>query len=315
MRLFAAGAAGAEADGIVALTDGQPHEIKPVYGRIELHAVVRNLGVGHTFPSGTNDSNESWIEVTATGAGGTYRAGALDADGHVIANTRIFNAVQVNRDGQRIDKRNAHEMVAVVYAAVIPPSASDLSRYSIPLLELGDLSQGATIKVRLLWRKFNRTYTEFAFKANRPGFAKFSETPELPISEIGAVALTVKQDGERVLIQASQPEGVEPAALLHDYAIGFLQQQDYKSAKQAIAKTLTLDPKCVNCMRTQARIQIEEDQFGEARKTLTEAEKIAPADPQNAWLWAQVLMEEAITRRRKAPWTARWRLSGRIAWR
>ena len=157
-------------------------------------------------------------------------------------------------------------MVAVVYAAVIPPSASDLSRYSIPLLELGDLSQGATIKVRLLWRKFNRTYTEFAFKANRPGFAKFSETPELPISEIGAVALTVKQDGERVLIQARQPEGVEPAALLHDYAIGFLQQQDYKSARQAIAKTLTLDPKCVNCMRTQARIQIEEDQFGKPAK-------------------------------------------------
>src|SRR6185295_16774611 len=32
---------------------------------VEIDVVVRNLGVGHTFPAGTLDSNEAWIEFTA----------------------------------------------------------------------------------------------------------------------------------------------------------------------------------------------------------------------------------------------------------
>lgn len=291
LRLFIGGVSGPEGT-VVSLTDGAPHEITPANDRIELHTVVRNLGVGHTFPGGTNDSNESWIEVTAVGPGATYSAGALDGSGHVIENTRIYNVVLVDQKGRRIDKRNAHEMVAPMYVAVIPPSASDLSRYSIPLSALGDLSAGTTLKVRLLWRKFNRTYSDFAYSANRPGFAKFAAPPELPITEIAAVTLSVKRDGDRVVVQAQGPEGVTSVDLMQDYAIGFLRQGDLKLAKQVVDEVLRLEPACVNCLRTRARIEVEEGQFKAARATLTEAEKSAPGDPQNAWLWAQVLVEE-----------------------
>ncbi|MDD5034913.1 MAG: tetratricopeptide repeat protein [Methylococcaceae bacterium] len=315
LRLFIAGVAGVEGE-TIPLTDGAPHEIVSVNDHIELHAVVRNLGVGHTFPGGTNDSNEAWIEVTAVGAGGTYAAGQLDGKGHVIENTRIFNAVQVDRNGKRIDKRNAHEMVAPIYVAVIPPSTSDLSRYSIPLAELGDLSSGATVKVRLLWRKFNRTYSEFAYSSNGKGFAKFDAPPDLPVTEIAAFTLSVKKEAcpepcrgacpepcrgsDRLIAQASQPEGVKSADLLHDYAIGFLRQGDYKLAKNVIRAVLAADPACANCLRTQARVELEEGQFKAARQTLSEAEKSAPADPQNAWLWAQLLLEEGDYRAAEA---------------
>ncbi len=290
LRLFIAGVAGAEGEAIP-LTDGAEHEI-PVRDYIELHTVVRNLGVGHTFPGGTNDSNEAWIEVTATGAGGTYAAGKLDGKGHVSENTRIFNAVQVDKNGKRIDKRNAHEMVAPIYVAVIPPSTSDLSRYAIPLGELGDLSQGATVKVRLLWRKFNRTYSDFAYSSNRKGFAKLTAAPDLPVTEIAAFTLSIKQDGNRLIAQASQPEEVKSTDLIHDYAIGLLRQGDLKLAKNVIQAVLAKEPECVNCLRTQARIELEEGQFKAARQTMASAERLAPADSQNAWLWAQILVEE-----------------------
>ena len=290
LRLTIAGMSGTEGQ-IVPLTDGAAHEIASAKDHAELHVVVRNLGVGHTFPSGTNDSNEAWIEVTATGKDGTQSAGALDGDGQVDENTRIFNAVLVDKNGKRIEKRNAHEMVTSIYVAVIPPSTSDLSRYAIPLPAAGDLS-GTTVKVRLLWRKFNRSYTKFAYEANRPGFAKFNATPELPVTEIAAFTLTIKRDGERLIAQAAVPEGAKPGELAHDYAVGFLRQGDFKLARQAAEKAIAEDPKSANYLRTRARIELEEGQFAAARQTLTDAEKLAPADPQNAWLWALVLVEE-----------------------
>jgi tetratricopeptide (TPR) repeat protein len=291
LRLSIAGVSGAEGE-IIPLTDGAAHEITPVNNHAELHVVVRNLGVGHTFPSGTNDSNEAWIEVTTTGKDGTQSAGGMDRDGHVDENTRIFNAVLVDRNGKRIDKRNAHEMVTSIYVAVIPPSTSDLSRYSIPLPKPGDSSQDTTVKVRLLWRKFNRAYSEFAYSANRKGFAKFNATPNLPVTEIAAFTLSIKHDGERLIAQAKMPEGAKPGELTHDYAVGFLRQGDFKSARQAAEKAIAENPKSANYLRTRARVELEEGQFKAARQTLTDAEKLAPADPQNAWLWAQVLVEE-----------------------
>ncbi|MEM7515903.1 MAG: multiheme c-type cytochrome, partial [Planctomycetota bacterium] len=48
-----------------------------------VYVVVRNLGVGHTFPGGTNDSNEGWLRFEARGARGESLAlsGSLLEDG------------------------------------------------------------------------------------------------------------------------------------------------------------------------------------------------------------------------------------------
>ena len=40
------------------------------------------------------------------------------------------------------------------------------------------------MRARLLWRKFDRKYTEFAFYSNRKGFKAFDDVPDLPITEI-----------------------------------------------------------------------------------------------------------------------------------
>jgi len=74
--------------------------------------------------------------------------------------------------------------------------------------------------------------------------------------------------------------------------VGFFRQGDFKLARQAAEKAVAQDPKSANFLRTQVRVELEEGQFAAARQTLTAAEQLAPADPQNAWLWAQLLVEE-----------------------
>ena len=51
--------------------------------RITADVVVRNIGVGHTFPGGTNDSNEGWLEFTVKNENGITLAisGFIDKNG------------------------------------------------------------------------------------------------------------------------------------------------------------------------------------------------------------------------------------------
>ena len=77
--------------------------------RIQFDVVVRNKGVGHTFPGGTNDSNEGWLEVTVADEQGRALAasGLVRQDGHVDPGAHFYKALLVDRHGEAIHKRNA----------------------------------------------------------------------------------------------------------------------------------------------------------------------------------------------------------------
>jgi hypothetical protein len=73
----------------------------PAEEDLQFDVVVRNQGVGHTFPGGTNDSNEGWLEVTLTDESGVTLAisGALGNDGHVDPGARFYKALIVSESG------------------------------------------------------------------------------------------------------------------------------------------------------------------------------------------------------------------------
>ena len=155
--------------------------------RVTVDVVVRNQGVGHTFPGGTNDSNEGWLEFTVQNEAGVTLtiSGFLDENGHLDPMAHAFKAVIVDRNGNPIHRRNAQDIFVTVYANVIGPGTADIAHYAFTVPpELA--GQNLTLQARLLWRKFDRAYTEFAFQANPHGFKQFAETPDLPITEIAA---------------------------------------------------------------------------------------------------------------------------------
>ena len=79
--------------------------------------VVRNAGVGHTFPGGTNDSNEGWLEFTIEDEEGNLlvASGEIGADGYLDPMAHTFKAVIVDEDGDAIHRRNAQDIHVTVY--------------------------------------------------------------------------------------------------------------------------------------------------------------------------------------------------------
>ena len=81
---------------------------------------------------------------------------------------QIFDAIE-----QAVADRNAKDIFVNAQVNVIPPGTADVARYRV-IAPPG----AATVRARLLWRKFNHSYTEFTFSGQ--------EVPELPITEIAS---------------------------------------------------------------------------------------------------------------------------------
>ena len=92
--------------------------------------------------------------------------------------------------------RNAQDIHVTAAANLIGPGTADVAHYRFRLP--ADTPEGPlSVEARLLWRKFDRPYTEFAFEQNREGFRGFDEVPDLPVTEIASdrISLSVGQGG------------------------------------------------------------------------------------------------------------------------
>ncbi|UCE93176.1 MAG: hypothetical protein JSV73_10235, partial [Flavobacteriaceae bacterium] len=152
---------------------------------VTVDVVVRNKGVGHTFPGGTNDSNEGWLEFSIKDEEGTTLviSGRIDEKGHLDKNAHTFKSVLVDKNSKPIHQRNAQDIRATVYTNVIGPGTADIAHYTFTIPKELE-NKKLIMQVRLLFRKFDRSYLEFAYKANPKGFKQFKEIPDLPITEI-----------------------------------------------------------------------------------------------------------------------------------
>ncbi|HVR73634.1 MAG TPA: multiheme c-type cytochrome, partial [Planctomycetota bacterium] len=127
-----------------------------------LEVVLRTLKLGHLFTQGTADSNEIWVEVVAgTGGQALARSGAIDEQGFVDPASHFVNVLMLDRDGNRIDRRNPQDIFVPLYNHQIPPGAGQAIHY---LLRVPPGATGPIqVSARLLYRKFDRTYMEYVF--------------------------------------------------------------------------------------------------------------------------------------------------------
>jgi len=140
-----------EVDGALhAPLDGSPPVLQP--GRRYLvEAVVRVTRVGHLMTQGTADSNEVWLDVEVREGGRVAgRSGAMDPEGRVDPWSWFGNAYVLDREGRRIDRRNAQDIFVALYNHQIPPGAAAVVRYlfEVPAGAAGPL----TISARLNYR-------------------------------------------------------------------------------------------------------------------------------------------------------------------
>jgi len=138
---------------------------------VEFDVVVRNLGVGHTFPGGTNDSNEAWLDVRV-----------LDGD-RVIARDESHRLTSTLIDGHArpVLMRNVEDFRATAHANAVPPGAARLCRYRwrVPAKVSGPLR----IEARLRWRKFRAEFVRFARRERPRDFLGYREPPVTTVAE------------------------------------------------------------------------------------------------------------------------------------
>jgi Flp pilus assembly protein TadD len=263
---------------------------------VEFQVVVRNLGVGHTFPGGTLDSNESWIEFTAydatpmrekaVAAGKPlFMSGAVDPKTrYVDQDAHFYRVLFVNEKSQEADRRNPQHFRAAAHLKVIGPGTADIARYRITVPpELAGRRLGVRAVVK--WRKFRQNYVEFTWKNTMPG----RPVPDLPITDIAAGEATFP------VVAGALPPVAEIAAekvaegtawqRWNDWGVGCLLQRDTAGAARAFGVLRDKTPARVDGWRNLARTKLDDGDIEGAVGLLQEAEKRSPGDAQTAYFF------------------------------
>jgi hypothetical protein len=109
-----------------------------------IDVVVRNLEVGHRFPGGVMDAQDTWLEVVVEDAQGKViaEAGLDDADRHTLS------SYMAHADGTRALVRETHEFRAGVWNHTIPPRDAAVVGYTFEVPTVAKLPLAATARLR-----------------------------------------------------------------------------------------------------------------------------------------------------------------------
>jgi len=265
-----------------------------------LEAVIRTMKMGHVFTQGTADSNEVWMDVTVTASAADQPAGAagVGEDSGVIGRSggmrddtnevdpwsHFVNAFVIDRDGNRINRRNAQDIFIALYNNQIPPGAADIVHYRLDVPD--DLSGSLTVDVKLQYRKFDTEY--MALVAEDPNYINdlpiitlARDTVTFPVSAATAPAPgNAPAPGSTNNPEPSVPEWMR----WNDYGIGLLRNGQFRQAEEAFAEVEALGRPDgpINL----ARVYIQEGRVAtDAPLALQRARNFVPAAPAWSVLW------------------------------
>src|SRR5438067_746132 len=104
------------------------------------------------------------------------RSSMLGAFNEVDPWSHFFNTYMLDREGNRIDRRNPQDIFTPLYNHQILPGAAQVVHYEFTVPE--EIAAPLTVEVKLQYRKFDSKYMQYVFGK---GF-----TNDLPITTIAA---------------------------------------------------------------------------------------------------------------------------------
>jgi hypothetical protein len=256
--------------------------------------VVRTRKIGHFFPAGTVDAFDTWLELKATDDDGRvlFWSGKVadNGKGPVDPGAHFYRSLQLDGEGNPIDKRNAWQARSLLYVRLIPPGAADVAHYLVktPANAKGPIH----LTARLNYRKFSWYYTQFAYAgvpkpgqdpallskdsnglkygflpssipANVSGKVK-GRIPDLPIVTLTEAHATLPV-GQPVWTPVVRPQDRER---WNDWGIGLLLQGDLKGAEYAFERVTEAEPGYADGWLNVARALIQEGETDAAKPYL-----------------------------------------------
>jgi len=255
--------------------------------KVVFEVVVRNKGVGHTFPGGTNDSNEGWLDFRITDENGRelFRSGAIGEDGYLDPRAHDYKVTMLRHDGSEASQRDPQNFHVAAFARVIGPGTADVARYTFTV---PPGVKRVKVEARLQWRKFNRTYTEFVFKDSGmkvPDLPHLKKpVPDLPVTTIAENAVELEVGG----LGGAEP--VDDPALwvrFNDHGIANFLQGAFDVAEASWKEVARLRPDLADGYRNQARRWLQSGEPEKAEPLLRKVDEVAPRDPQRPYFWGR----------------------------
>ncbi len=198
-----------------------------------IEAVVRTVKVGHPLTQGTVDSNELWVDTKVTDSTGDVigRSGGMGPFKDVDPWSHFVNVYMLDRQGYRIDRRNAQDIFVPLYNNQIPPGAAAVVHYrlTVPPAQREPL----TVEVKLNYRKFDTIYYNYTYGKDYSRGAPLQLTNPLPITLMCSDKVTFPIEGGAPLPTelASQASAIPPWQRWNDYGIGLFLKGDKGSEK------------------------------------------------------------------------------------
>lgn len=254
--------------------------------------VIRTVKMGHLFTEGTADSNEIWLDVTVrSGDRIVGRSGGLDPRTREVDPWSHFvNVFMLDRNGNRIDRRNAQDIFTPLYNHQVPPGAAQTVHYQFTVPP--DISAPITVEVKLQYRKFDQRYMDFVARSNeklgilirghQPGQPYVNQLPIMTLAEDKVVFPVAGSDRRPENPQVEFPVWQR----WNDYGIGLLLKgkAELRQAAEAFAQVEALGR--FDGPINLARVHLTEGELDKAVEALNRAARFRD-DPQfPAWTWS-----------------------------
>lgn len=253
-----------------------------------LEVVLRTLRVAHPFSQGTVDSNEIWVEVEGRSGGRVVaRSGGMGRFNEVDPWSHFVNVYMIDKDGNRIDRRNPQNIFTPLYNNQIPPGAGFVVHYSFTVP--GDLTEPLTFDVKLNYRKFDTIYFNYVFAPGWTNGQPFRVTNDLPIRMIARDTLTFPIDGLTGSV-TNGPSGIPEWQRWNDYGIGLLNKGDKGSEKGELVQAEHAFANVERLGRWDgpvnlARVYLKEGRLDETAAALQRAAVFDPPPPRWTVAW------------------------------
>ena len=256
--------------------------------------VVRNEAVGHRFPGGVLDAQDTWIEVEvhdALGkrlaqAGGDQEATGADPSAHVL------RAVLADEHGTPLLMRETQRFRAAVANHTIAPRDAEVERYRFdPPRQLDPRQLPLRVTATLRHRSRDLPlYRAVCAESKTPrGIAFAREVRDRTDARLDPCAPEPVTELSRAEISIGG--GARPAndggtwRRLYSHGLGLLhaQQEDVDTARPSLERALELagdDPRArAMVLHAMAEMAIHEGRTEEAMQHLDEAEALVPGEP------------------------------------
>jgi len=212
---------------------------------IGFDVVIKNDGVGHSFPGGTIDSNECWVYFDVRTPGGEIMAksGFLLENGQLEPGAHKFGAALLTSEGGLARQRNVQDVVAVGWRNTISPGEGSIARYRITVPSDFEYDR-IEVLAELKYRKFNWTFLDFVCREYPLAFP--ANCLRLPVTTLGSsnLPIRVRASSEPVAASVKRLEG--HGHRFRDYGISAALEADASGSLDAFTWGVRLSPTVEN---------------------------------------------------------------------